>query len=77
MRGGDNKLREADDWTSQSARMSAELYIENCQRFNVPIDPSIVIALQTEWHIIMPSKSFGEGGMLPLMGGFGGKSSHP
>ena len=44
------------------------MYIDNCNRFDMAIDPSIVIALRTKWDIIMPSKTFGEGGLLPLLG---------
>lgn len=62
-----------EDLTSQEAESqdgddAAEMYMRNCAIFDVPIDPSIVIALRTKWDIIMPSKTFGEGGMLPLLG---------
>jgi len=47
---------------------NAENYIANCTRFEVRIDPSVVIALRTGWEILKPSKLFDEGAMLPLMG---------
>ena len=43
-----------------------DIYIANCQKFQIPIDPNIVISLKTKWNIMMPTKSFGEGGLLPL-----------
>lgn len=45
---------------------SAEQYIHNCKKFDLRVDPNVVIALQTGWHILQPTKSFGEGSMLPL-----------
>jgi len=41
-------------------------YAELCRKFYVPIDPSVVIALKTKWHILRPTKQFGEGHLLPL-----------
>jgi len=43
-----------------------DLYIENCQRFHVNVDPSVVITLKTSWHVLKPTKAFCEGSMLPL-----------
>jgi hypothetical protein len=34
----------------------------------MPVDPSVVISLQTRWHVMQPTKSFCEGAMLPLAG---------
>ncbi|CAN0302689.1 unnamed protein product, partial [Phaeothamnion confervicola] len=45
-----------------------EYYIRNCQRYQVPVDPSVVISLKTRWHVMQPTKSFCEGSMLPLAG---------
>lgn len=47
---------------------NANQYIANCKRFHIAIDPSVVIALQTGWHILQPTRRFTEGSMLPLMG---------
>eukprot|EP01038_Epipyxis_sp_PR26KG_P010804 gene10804-14504_t len=47
---------------------AAETYIQNCRNFDVEIDASIVIALQTGWEILQPTKQFKEGSMLPLVG---------
>lgn len=46
---------------------TADKYIKNCIKFQIKIDPSVVIALQTRWAILQPSKQFNEGGLLPLM----------
>ena len=46
---------------------SWEKYIENCHRFDIKVDPSVVIALKTGWTILQPTKGFNEGAMLPLM----------
>lgn len=50
----------------RKCREAAEKYISNCKYFNVAIDPSVVIALQTGWQILHPSCRFTEGSMLPL-----------
>ncbi len=47
---------------------TANEYITNCKRFHIAIDPSVVIALQTGWHVLQPTRRFTEGSMLPLMG---------
>lgn len=45
-----------------------ENYISNCQKFGLKIDPNVVIALQTGWNVLRPTKSaFDDGSMLPLM----------
>jgi hypothetical protein len=46
---------------------AAEKYIKNCHKFEISIDPSVVIALQTGWTILQPTKAFKEGALLPLM----------
>ena len=46
---------------------NAEDYIKNCKIFELHVDPNVVIALQTGWDKLQPSKRFGEGGLLPLM----------
>lgn len=46
----------------------SDVYIENCKRFNINIDPSVVIALRTGWSVLQPTRKFSEGSMLPLMG---------
>lgn len=47
---------------------SAAQYIENCKRFDIIVDPSVVIALKTGWSLLQPSRRFTEGSMLPLLG---------
>ena len=47
-------------------RHAAEEYIKNCKYYHVPVDPSVVIALQTGWKVLQPSSRFSEGSMLPL-----------
>jgi len=48
---------------------NANAYIKNCQRFDVTVDPNVVIALLTGWSILQPTKhKFSEGSLLPLMG---------
>lgn len=34
----------------------------------VPVDPSVVISLKTEWDVLQPTRGFGAGSMLPLAG---------
>lgn len=43
-------------------------YLQNCKKYQVPVDPSVVISLKTRWHIMQPTKRFCEGAMLPLAG---------
>ncbi|CAM9448778.1 unnamed protein product, partial [Heterosigma akashiwo] len=43
-------------------------YIENCEKYEVDVDNSILIALMTRWSILQPTKNFCEGCMLPLAG---------
>lgn len=57
-----------DEATLQECNALAEKYVENCKRFEVTVDPSVVIALRTGWNILRPSNVYGEGSMLPLMG---------
>lgn len=57
-----------DEETLQECNTLAEKYVENCKRFEVTVDPSVVIALRTGWNILRPSNVYGEGSMLPLMG---------
>lgn len=47
---------------------AAGQYIENCKRFDIIVDPSVVIALKTGWSLLQPSRRFTEGSMLPLLG---------
>ena len=48
---------------------NANAYIKNCQRFEVGVDPNVVIALLTGWSILSPTKhKFMEGSLLPLLG---------
>ncbi len=39
----------------------ADRYIVNCAKFDVNVDPSVVIALKTKWPILQPTSQFGEG----------------
>ena len=50
----------------RKCREATENYISNCKYFNIPIDASVVIALQTGWKVLHPSSRFTEGSMLPL-----------
>jgi hypothetical protein len=45
----------------------SDAYIENCKRFELHVDPSVVIAFKTSWAILQPTKTFSEGSMLPLI----------
>lgn len=47
---------------------AADTYVKNCKKFEVTVDPNVVIALRTGWNILKPSKTHGEGSLLPLMG---------
>jgi hypothetical protein len=47
-------------------RKAAEQYISNCKRYHVPVDPAVVIALETGWKVLQPTRRFTEGSMLPL-----------
>ena len=60
-----SKGRRSDGVPSSSldsACGEADRYIANCAKFDVSIDPSVVIALKTKWPILQPSSQFGEGG---------------
>lgn len=48
--------------------LQADEYIANCKKYNIAIDPGVVIALKTKWHLMQPTKQFSEGAMLPLLG---------
>lgn len=50
-------------WESNAVK-----YLENCRKYGLEVDPSVVIALRTGWDILQPTRRFGEGGLLPLMG---------
>ena len=52
------------DKTWKESLNSSEIYVFNCKRYDIPIDPSIVIALKTRWDKMMPSRTFGEGAMI-------------
>jgi hemolysin III len=47
---------------------AAMKYLNNCRLYNLAPDPNVVITLKTDWSILRPNPSFGEGGMLALMG---------
>jgi len=54
--------------TTQRQMNDVDNYISNCQKFGLKIDPNVVIALQTGWNVLRPTKSaFDDGSMLPLM----------
>lgn len=46
---------------------NAEKYIENCAKFEIKVDPNVVVALRTGWSLLQPSSNFSEGSLLPLM----------
>ncbi|RYY78324.1 hypothetical protein EON63_17860 [archaeon] len=52
--------------TEQKYHQAAEEYIRNCLHFQLKVDPSVVIALQTGWDVLQPTRYFTEGSMLPL-----------
>ena len=60
--------RPLDEKTLKDCAKAAETYVENCRKFDLTVDPSVVIALRTGWNILKPSKAYGEGSLLPLMG---------
>ena len=45
---------------------SSNIYINNCQKYDIKVDPSILIALETKWKVLQPTKLFGEGHLIPL-----------
>ncbi|CBJ48698.1 Hypothetical inner membrane leucine rich repeat protein [Ectocarpus siliculosus] len=47
---------------------AVKTYIRNCRAYDVPVDPSVVISLKTEWDVLQPTRGFGAGSMLPLAG---------
>ena len=51
----------------ESNDINVENYINNCRKFGLIIDPSVVISLRTGWDILKPTKSFDDGSMLALM----------
>lgn len=44
-----------------------ERYVDLCKKFDLQIDPSVVITLRSSWEILRPTSSFGEGALLPLV----------
>lgn len=52
--------------TEQKCNQAADEYIRNCSHFQLKVDPSVVIALQTGWDVLQPTRYFAEGSMLPL-----------
>jgi hypothetical protein len=63
-----SEVVEAVDEKERECIAAAEKYVSNCKKFEVKVDPSVVIALRTGWNILKPSKALGEGSLLPLMG---------
>ena len=57
-----------DEKALKECTKAAQAYVENCRKFGLTVDPSVVIALKTGWNILKPSKAYGEGSLLPLMG---------
>lgn len=43
-------------------------YADECRRYGVPVDPSVVITLKTRWPILQPTSGFTDGHLLPLIG---------
>lgn len=63
------RKRASLETSSVSEELSlADQYINNCKQFELQVDPSVVIALKSEWNILQPTKGFSEGSMLPLIG---------
>ncbi len=64
----DSKICTPKEATIKSDTESLlDIYIENCKRFELHVDPSVVIALKTNWPILQPTKTFSEGSLLPLI----------
>lgn len=53
---------------NQHHQDDSELYIRNCAKYGMKVDPSIVIALRSKWHVMHPTRGFCEGYLLPLAG---------
>jgi hypothetical protein len=47
---------------------NALAYLDACEKYDIKIDPNVVICLQTHWSILQPSYQFVEGSLLPLLG---------
>lgn len=62
----DNPILTEDEMRRKGEE-AAENYIVNCKKFEITVDPSVVIALKTGWSLLQPSRKFTEGSMLPLM----------
>jgi hypothetical protein len=45
-----------------------EQYIQNCHKYGIRVDPSVVITLRTRWSVLRPTRAFCEGFLLPLAG---------
>jgi hypothetical protein len=39
-------------------------YVENCKKYQIAIDPSVVISLLSGWKKLQPTVRFGEGEMV-------------
>ena len=69
-------LEEIDDnqtrtWCAQSTF----LYVSRCKAFKMPIDPSVLTCLETNWHILALSPNYAiEGALLPLLDVLGGQN---
>lgn len=59
----DNRLHQ-----EKERQKAVKAYINNCQKYGVDVDPSVVVSLLTGWNKLQPSSQFGEGSMLPLLG---------
>ena len=65
---GKRGLIDSDDVIVGETCDEVEAYVKNCKKYDLHIDPGVVITFQTKWHILQPTTSFSEGSMLPLMG---------
>lgn len=41
-----------------------EKYIENCKKYQITVDPAVVISLLSGWKRLQPSNRFGQGEMV-------------
>ncbi|CAM9725919.1 unnamed protein product [Pylaiella littoralis] len=67
--GGRSKEQESEEAVDMLVdNEDVKAYIRNCRAYDVPVDPSVVVSLKTEWEVLQPTMAFSEGSMLPLAG---------
>lgn len=63
----ENKNKNKNDFEKDYEPLALE-YLENCRKYDLKVDASVLISLKTGWNIFQPTKLFSEGAMLPLLG---------